>query len=160
MSGTPGQAAYGHGHVIPRPDGVKARCGGPALCSVCAKEQAAIAAREPNAAPGLAVTETEGLGTAWRLLDETRNRLAIAGAERDDARERLERAQATLRDTAADNIRLREQVRLVREDRDSVRGRMLALAAALEDEAAASSYALESTPLAEAAARIRKGLDI
>jgi hypothetical protein len=31
----------GHGHVTPNPDGVKARCGGPALCGVCAKEQAA-----------------------------------------------------------------------------------------------------------------------
>lgn len=29
---------YGHGHVFPRADGVKARCGGPALCSVCAKD--------------------------------------------------------------------------------------------------------------------------
>lgn len=25
----------GHGHVYPRPDGVRARCGGPALCSIC-----------------------------------------------------------------------------------------------------------------------------
>ena len=30
----------GHGHVLPRPDGVKARCGGPNLCSVCAQELA------------------------------------------------------------------------------------------------------------------------
>lgn len=29
----------GHGHVRPRPDGVKARCGGPGLCSVCLYEQ-------------------------------------------------------------------------------------------------------------------------
>lgn len=28
-----------HGHVIPREDGVKARCGGPALCRQCALEQ-------------------------------------------------------------------------------------------------------------------------
>jgi hypothetical protein len=43
----------GHGHVVPRPDGAKARCGGPALCSVCAKE---LAAQQPvNAAtPGQA----------------------------------------------------------------------------------------------------------
>jgi hypothetical protein len=31
----------GHGHVTPRPDGVKMRCGGPAICSVCALELAA-----------------------------------------------------------------------------------------------------------------------
>ncbi len=31
---------YGHGHVIPRPDGVKVRCGGPAMCPVCAGELA------------------------------------------------------------------------------------------------------------------------
>jgi hypothetical protein len=28
----------GHGHVTPRPDGAKARCGGPGLCVVCARE--------------------------------------------------------------------------------------------------------------------------
>jgi hypothetical protein len=28
----------GHGHVVPRADGVKARCGGPALCSECAAD--------------------------------------------------------------------------------------------------------------------------
>lgn len=30
----------GHGHVTPRPDGMKARCGGPALCQKCAQEAA------------------------------------------------------------------------------------------------------------------------
>lgn len=33
-----------HGHVVPRPDGVKARCGGPAICPVCAREAAQEAA--------------------------------------------------------------------------------------------------------------------
>lgn len=28
----------GHGHVRPRADGVKMRCGGPALCSYCQRE--------------------------------------------------------------------------------------------------------------------------
>lgn len=28
-----------HGHVRPRPDGAKARCGGPSLCKTCQKEQ-------------------------------------------------------------------------------------------------------------------------
>lgn len=31
----------GHGHVIPNEDGSKARCGGPMICDVCAKELAA-----------------------------------------------------------------------------------------------------------------------
>ena len=28
----------GHGHVFKRPDGVKARCGGPSMCSECAQD--------------------------------------------------------------------------------------------------------------------------
>ena len=30
----------GHGHVYPRPDGAKARCGGPSICSECARDYA------------------------------------------------------------------------------------------------------------------------
>ncbi|EML1595553.1 hypothetical protein RVY52_000247 [Burkholderia cenocepacia] len=30
----------GHGHVFPRADGMKARCGGPGLCAVCAADLA------------------------------------------------------------------------------------------------------------------------
>lgn len=33
-----------HGHVVPRPDGAKARCGGPAICAQCAREAAQEAA--------------------------------------------------------------------------------------------------------------------
>lgn len=35
-------SGHGHGHVTPNADGLKARCGGPALCSTCAKEEAAL----------------------------------------------------------------------------------------------------------------------
>lgn len=31
-----------HGHVIPNPDGTRARCGGPAICAECARELAAL----------------------------------------------------------------------------------------------------------------------
>lgn len=30
----------GHGHVWDRPDGVKAKCGGPGICKACSKEAA------------------------------------------------------------------------------------------------------------------------
>lgn len=33
--------SYGHGHVWPRSDGVKARCGGPKICTQCALDLAA-----------------------------------------------------------------------------------------------------------------------
>lgn len=40
-----------HGHIVPRPDGAKARCGGPALCASCRGEAAAEAAKAPAAVP-------------------------------------------------------------------------------------------------------------
>lgn len=32
----------GHGHVRPRPDGARARCGGPPMCKTCRAEQVAL----------------------------------------------------------------------------------------------------------------------
>ncbi|HHX6871499.1 TPA: hypothetical protein ACVGNE_000684 [Pseudomonas aeruginosa] len=47
-------ANVGHGHVFPRADGVKMRCGGPALCSECAADayraRAALAQPSPKCA--------------------------------------------------------------------------------------------------------------
>lgn len=36
----------GHGHVVPNPDGTRSRCGGPAICRVCALERAQLEAEE------------------------------------------------------------------------------------------------------------------
>lgn len=36
-----GALNVGHGHVRPRPDGVRARCGGPGICVLCSREVAA-----------------------------------------------------------------------------------------------------------------------
>ncbi|MFG1976928.1 hypothetical protein ACGFJC_47015 [Nonomuraea fuscirosea] len=38
----------GHGHVVPREDGGRARCGGPRLCKKCAAELAGIEAVAPE----------------------------------------------------------------------------------------------------------------
>ena len=35
----------GHGHVWPRPDGYKARCGGVGICGECTKDYAAVTKR-------------------------------------------------------------------------------------------------------------------
>lgn len=34
----------GHGHVWERPDGMRARCGGPAICAQCSRDAALVAA--------------------------------------------------------------------------------------------------------------------
>jgi hypothetical protein len=38
MPGAPGQNT-GHGHVFPRPDRARARCGGPRLCDQCRADE-------------------------------------------------------------------------------------------------------------------------
>ena len=38
----------GHGWVTPNADGMKARCGGPGMCSVCMAEQASVDAGKPR----------------------------------------------------------------------------------------------------------------
>lgn len=40
----PSEKAQPHGHVTPLPSGLKARCGGPALCPDCAEERRALSA--------------------------------------------------------------------------------------------------------------------
>ena len=41
----------GHGHVYPRPDGNKARCGGPHMCSECALDFVRKNAEQPVSVP-------------------------------------------------------------------------------------------------------------
>lgn len=38
----PIKVTWGHGHVYPRIDGMKARCGGPGICSECSRDQSAL----------------------------------------------------------------------------------------------------------------------
>lgn len=38
----------GHGHVFPRPDGSRARCGGPRICGLCARD---LARKNSDAVP-------------------------------------------------------------------------------------------------------------
>jgi hypothetical protein len=41
----------GHGHVVPRADGALARCGGPAICRICAEELRGLQASARRAPP-------------------------------------------------------------------------------------------------------------
>lgn len=50
----------GHGHVKPRPDGAKARCGGPALCTKCQAEKAAQYAEEMKSTKKLEIVMAQG----------------------------------------------------------------------------------------------------
>ncbi len=47
MANVPGTNT-GHGHVWARPDGSRARCGGPRMCKECARDAAEVASRTEN----------------------------------------------------------------------------------------------------------------
>ncbi|MBH4232651.1 hypothetical protein I5R10_00465 [Pseudomonas aeruginosa] len=51
-------ANVGHGHVFPRADGVKMRCGGPALCSECAADAYRARAALAQPSPAIATAPT------------------------------------------------------------------------------------------------------
>jgi hypothetical protein len=54
-------ANTGHGHVWERPDGMKAKCGGPSICSACAKDKAAMGSYS-HPLPAQAIPE------GWKLV--------------------------------------------------------------------------------------------
>lgn len=75
-SATPIGGNTGHGHVWPRPDGIKARCGGPTICHECALDAARTAqlikqeggdAHDTLRLPRVDVT-TEGRGSVTNAL--------------------------------------------------------------------------------------------
>lgn len=64
----------GHGHVFRRADGVKARCGGPGMCSECSADLArlAAAAKRPQSNEGFeADLEADLQAMCQRALDGT-----------------------------------------------------------------------------------------
>lgn len=75
---------HGHGHVVPRPDGFKARCGGPALCMQCRREQLALDAlrRPATPAPGLWHWALEYHDDILRVYDPSRLEYVLTSADR------------------------------------------------------------------------------
>lgn len=70
----------GHGHVRERPDGVKARCGGPRMCVVCARDLAALGTIVPASAPTIYDASDDKVRPATQAdVDELRDGLACAG---------------------------------------------------------------------------------
>lgn len=59
MERGPDNMNQGHGHVTPRPDGVKARCEGPPCCDVCARELANLHTREKEEAAAASRLEAQ-----------------------------------------------------------------------------------------------------
>lgn len=57
----------GHGHVHPRPDGFKARCGGPGICSQCSQE--AAAAKQAPTQPRAGYEREKAVMEAHRNVD-------------------------------------------------------------------------------------------
>lgn len=70
---------HGHGHVYPRVDGVKARCGGPKICKECALDKARLDRTVPltkeDVKNGIADLRTAPGGFASQLSWKDRLRL-------------------------------------------------------------------------------------
>jgi hypothetical protein len=60
----------GHGHVVPNANGVKARCGGPALCSTCNRELAATQGAATTIRATLPQDVYDTLTTACQFIDD------------------------------------------------------------------------------------------
>lgn len=75
------QQNTGHGHVRPRPDGVKARCGGPGRCTLCSREQAAAAATaDPRPAAAEDVADRDRLAAGLVELVTAADRYLLGDA--------------------------------------------------------------------------------
>jgi hypothetical protein len=70
-----GMANTGHGHVQPRPDGVKARCGGPGMCAECRRERANLPmAPEPEDSEAAWADWFEAQHDLCRAIDDALDR--------------------------------------------------------------------------------------
>jgi hypothetical protein len=67
----------GHGHVTPRPDGAKARCGGPSICTDCAHEAGRLHSRMEPAPVPAPLDEPPAVWPAGRELDAEIARLVF-----------------------------------------------------------------------------------
>ncbi|MBH9331608.1 hypothetical protein I5K81_17760, partial [Pseudomonas aeruginosa] len=84
----------GHGHVFPRADGVKMRCGGPALCSECAAD--AYRARAALAQPSgeVVVTKNESGAIVSVTRQDKEGRVLSVIAESATLTAQAEQAEA------------------------------------------------------------------
>lgn len=63
----------GHGWVLARPDGAKAKCGGPTICKECAREKAELEASYRPQAP---LTSNQQFSVPYELMNRVYNVLA------------------------------------------------------------------------------------
>lgn len=63
-------ASTGHGHVFPRPDGMKMKCGGPGICQECSRDAAQKAQQEASAAQAVPELTSRVVNEAcWKFID-------------------------------------------------------------------------------------------
>lgn len=150
----------GHGHVTPRPDGVRFRCGGPGLCPDCSREAARgslLGLLDDDVKPPAAFAQVNpGQGDDPALAGITADALERLHAgynaqiarligERDTLRAQLDEGVQSLAGLEAD--RLRQEVRRLRaelDESDQLRDRMTQL---LRDTAAGLKGAPEPLQL-------------
>ena len=76
------QALQGHGHVYPRADGFKARCGGPTYCEACLNDLTALESADVLGKSALRHQYSDPNHVLTQMLDAMRTQLLIVMANR------------------------------------------------------------------------------
>lgn len=76
----------GHGWVVPRTDGIKARCGGPGVCLQCSRDEVKL--HQDSARVALEAVNIE-LRERERIIEFQRREIQRLQAELEIARSRL-----------------------------------------------------------------------
>lgn len=104
----------GHGHVWARPDGVRARCGGEALCAECRADMALVksipAKRKVRKTPGLIGLE--------RFVDNIGRYIETGEIDTDAWNEAVDNWCADLDDSAREGMKLLVRVALAAREWD------------------------------------------
>ena len=97
----------GHGHVRPRSDGMRARCGGPGFCVECSREQAQVLRADTELSTIQKTLRAAGFESVSDVLMElkgVKERAAAIGRDFAHSTAQLRRQQEKLQDVGFESV--------------------------------------------------------